>query len=57
MCGSRPTVPEDRRSFFWDREGGDSWQDVSVGSPAGGSFVPEGVAGIGYVSPGYGTGE
>lgn len=28
---------------------------VAHGSPAGGSFVPAGVAGTGYVSPGYGT--
>lgn len=28
---------------------------VVQGSPAGGSFVPAGVAGTGYVSPGYGT--
>ena len=29
------------------------WSAVSIGAPEG-AFVPEGVAGTGYVSPGYG---
>jgi hypothetical protein len=45
--------PEDRRAFLWDREGEDSWADVQVGTPPGGSFVPEDLAGLGYTSPGY----
>ncbi len=45
--------PEDRGSFLWDREGEDSWADVKVGTPPGGSFVPEDRAGVGYSSPGY----
>lgn len=45
--------PEDRRAFLWDREGEDSWADVEVGAPPGGSFVPEDLAGVGYTSPGY----
>jgi len=36
---------------------GGSWpitgERIKLGSPPGGDFVPEGVAGIGYVSPGY----
>jgi hypothetical protein len=41
--------------------GSTSWPRLPItgsvvqGSPAGGSFVPAGVAGTGYVSPGYGT--
>jgi len=30
-----------------------AWKDVRKGAPPGGDFVPAGVAGIGYVSPGY----
>lgn len=29
------------------------WEDVRLGVPPGGPFVPEGAAGVGYVSPGY----
>ncbi|HEV7298367.1 MAG TPA: hypothetical protein VGN72_03310 [Tepidisphaeraceae bacterium] len=29
------------------------WEPVKRGAPTGGDFVPEGVAGINYVSPGY----
>ena len=45
--------PEDRAEFLWDREGEDSWEDVEVGTPPGGSFVPEDTVGVGYTSPGY----
>jgi len=46
---------EDRRDFLWDRDGDDSWEGVSVGAPPEGQFVPEGTAGVDYVSPGYGS--
>jgi hypothetical protein len=29
---------------------------VTAGAPAGGSYVPAGAAGLGYVSPGYAAG-
>jgi hypothetical protein len=45
---------EDRSSgkLFWPTLA--SWPGVTVGSSPGGEFVPPGVAGIGYASPGYG---
>ena len=30
-----------------------AWHDIDLGAPPDGNFVPEGVAGINYVSPGY----
>ncbi|MDQ3815003.1 MAG: DUF4955 domain-containing protein [Armatimonadota bacterium] len=44
-----------RDQFLWPKPstGDRSWQEVKVGEPPGGDFVPEGVAGINYVSPGY----
>lgn len=45
--------PEDRDEFLWDSEGEDSWADVEVGTPPGGSFVDEDLVGVGYTSPGY----
>lgn len=46
---------DDREDFLWpEEESSDgAWGDVVVGSPPGGEFVPEGVAGVGYTSPGY----
>ncbi len=53
---SPPGGEDDRETFLWPREEASdgSWEDVQVGTPPGGSFVPEGVAGVGYESPGYG---
>lgn len=45
-----------RDRFLWPRPGitGDTfWQDVREGIPPGGDFVPQGMAGLNYVSPGY----
>jgi hypothetical protein len=39
--------------LFWPDQA--AWPGVVVGSPPGGEFVPAGAAGIGYVSPGYGS--
>ena len=46
--------PDDREAFLWPRDDEESWTDVQVGNPPDGPFVPEGVAGVGYRSPGYG---
>ena len=53
---SPPSGEDDRETFLWPREDASdgSWGDVQVGTPPGGSFVPEGAAGVGYESPGYG---
>ena len=50
-----PRDPSYRGGFLWPKSGAGagSWPFVQVGTPAGGSFVPEGTAGLGYVSPGY----
>ncbi len=45
---------EDREDFLWPRGDVESWGDVQVGTPPDGPFVPEGLAGVGYTSPGYG---
>ena len=52
--------PQERRRgyrdlYLWPKPGqGDTfWQDVKEGIPPDGDFVPDGVAGRGYVSPGY----
>lgn len=34
-------------------QGYNMWAGVQLGSPSGGNFVPPGVAGLNYVSPGY----
>lgn len=45
---------EDRQRILWPRtDPAGSWGDVTIGPPPGGPFVPEGVAGVGYESPGY----
>jgi hypothetical protein len=48
---------QERDQFLWPKpsSGDRSWQDVQVGLPPGGDFVPAGVAGISYSSPGYQT--
>ena len=53
---SRPDGSEDPQDLLWPRgdgEGTEAWDDVEIGVPPGGPFVPEGVAGVGYTSPGY----
>ena len=49
---------EDREEFLWARGDAntDTWDGVEVGTPPDGEFVPEGVAGVGYASPGYAEG-
>ena len=44
-----------RDQFLWPKpsSGDKSWEAVQVGTPPQGDFVPEGVAGVDYVSPGY----
>lgn len=55
---SPPGGEQDREDFLWARDEGEgTWDDVMVGTPPDGSFVPEGVAGVGYESPGYGGEE
>ncbi|WP_250445551.1 hypothetical protein [Actinotalea sp. C106] len=45
---------DDRDAVLWEDDGRDGpWAGVEVGTPPEGPFVPEGVAGTGYVSPGY----
>ncbi|HEV7298366.1 MAG TPA: PEP-CTERM sorting domain-containing protein [Tepidisphaeraceae bacterium] len=42
--------------LLWPKVGTQNWRDwadVRLGTPPGGDFVPEGVAGVDYVSPGY----
>jgi hypothetical protein len=45
----------ERDAFLWPKPatGDTTWQAVQAGTPPGGDFVPAGVAGLGYVSPGY----
>ncbi len=45
----------DRDQFLWPKPstGDKSWDAVQVGTPPEGDFVPEGVVGVNYVSPGY----
>jgi hypothetical protein len=45
----------ERTKLLWPKKGeaSRSWSQVHVGTPPGGSFVPDGVAGTGYKSPGY----
>jgi hypothetical protein len=45
----------DRDQFLWPKPstGDKSWENVKIGVPPAGDFVPEGVAGLNYVSPGY----
>lgn len=45
----------ERDKVLWARgeQNRDSWDDVRIGVPPGGPFVPEGAAGVGYESPGY----
>jgi len=53
---SRPDGSEDPDDLLWPRgdgEGTEAWDDVQIGVPPGGPFVPEGVAGTDYTSPGY----
>lgn len=46
---------EDRSDFLWPRDdSAGSWTDIQIGTPPDGPFVPEGLAGVGYTSPGYG---
>ena len=45
-----------RDMFLWpkpDKEKDKTWEKVQEGIPPAGDFVPEGVAGLGYRSPGY----
>jgi hypothetical protein len=45
---------EDDRPLWDDgAEGAATWDDVQVGEPPRGDFVPEGSVGVGYESPGY----
>ena len=50
-----PRDPSYRGGFLWPKSGAGTtaWPYVQVGRPAAGSFVPEGLAGLGYTSPGY----
>jgi len=46
-----------RDMFLWPKpsKGDGSWTVVQEGVPPDGDFVPQGLAGVGYVSPGYQT--
>lgn len=45
---------DDRGAFLWPRDDDTgSWDDVRTGAPDDGPFVPEGLAGTSYRSPGY----
>ena len=50
-----PAKVAQRDLIVWPKPstGDRSWENVKVGEPPGGDFVPAGVAGINYVSPGY----
>ncbi|WP_250445553.1 hypothetical protein [Actinotalea sp. C106] len=51
-----PRNPSSRDSFLWPKGSGpgtEAWPQVDVGTPPGGEFVPAGLAGTGYTSPGY----
>jgi len=45
----------ERKQVLWARgdQNRDTWDGVRIGLAPGGSFVPDGVAGVGYESPGY----
>lgn len=43
----------DRELTLWPRDDLARWDGVTIGRPPEGEFVPEGVAGTGYLSPGY----
>ncbi|WNB85432.1 hypothetical protein [Cellulomonas sp. ATA003] len=47
--------PDDRDQFLWARgdNSDDTWDDVKVGTPPRGDFVPAEVVGVDYASPGY----
>lgn len=47
-----PERVNDRTMFLWPK-GDEVWDDVHIGTPPTGPFVPPGVAGIDYVTPGY----
>jgi hypothetical protein len=51
----RSRSKSNRDAFLWPKPstGDASWNNVQVGLPPEGDFVPEGVAGLNYVSPGY----
>lgn len=52
----RKNARGNRDAYLWPKpkQAGDHfWDDVKEGIPPGGDFVPEGVAGRNYVSPGY----
>ena len=49
-------LADDRDRALWPKgsgKGTEAWDGVQYGEPPGGPFVPEGVAGTGYESPGY----
>ncbi|KGM14072.1 hypothetical protein N869_05445 [Cellulomonas bogoriensis 69B4 = DSM 16987] len=47
-----------RGSVLWRDDQPENWWDgVEVGAPPDGPFVPDGVAGVDYVSPGYVSGD
>jgi hypothetical protein len=50
--------PDDRDAFLWARGGGqdEAWDEVQVGVPPEGDFVPADVVGVAYESPGYAGG-
>jgi hypothetical protein len=46
----------ERDAYLWPKPtktGDTTWAKVQEGLPPGGDFVPDGAAGLGYVSPGY----
>ncbi len=50
-----PDTGVERNKVLWARgdQNRDTWDGVQIGLPPGGPFVPDGVAGVGYESPGY----
>ena len=50
-----PKKANDRDRFLWPKPstGDKSWEAAKIGAPPTGDFVPVGVAGVSYVSPGY----
>jgi hypothetical protein len=50
----RPAFGKSLVNSMWPH-GGSVWSPVQEGIPPTGDFVPAGVAGLGYVSPGYGA--
>ncbi|WP_250445996.1 hypothetical protein [Actinotalea sp. C106] len=54
----QPSSPGSPDGYLWPQGSGagtQAWPSVEVGTPPGGQFVPSGLAGTGYVSPGYTT--